>query len=74
MLKRVEKVEMGKRIDITLRGLGARGKAEMHNRFSSLFSVDMFRHFGPRILNLLIKSPFVTRKLSFFNNFVNVKK
>ncbi len=33
-------------------------------RFPS-FAVDTFCHFGPRILNLQIKSPFLTRILSF---------
>jgi len=43
-------------------------------RFPSLFAVDTFRHFGPRILNLQIKSQFLTRKLSFLTNFVKVNK
>ncbi len=34
-------------------------------RFPLLFAIDTFRQFGPRILNLQIKSPFLTRKLSF---------
>ncbi len=38
-------------------------------RFPSLFAVDTFRHFGPRILNSQIKSPYLTGKLSFFDLF-----
>ncbi len=34
-------------------------------RFPTLFVEDTFRHFGPLILNLQIKSPFLTRKVSF---------
>ncbi len=34
-------------------------------RLPSLFAVDTFRHFWPRILNLQIKSPFLTGKVSF---------
>ncbi len=38
-------------------------------RFPSLFAVDTFRHFGPRILNSQIKSPFLTEKLLFWTIF-----
>ena len=37
--------------------------------FLSLFAVDTFRHFGPRILNMQIQSPFLTRNLSYLTNF-----
>ena len=40
-------------------------------RFPSLFAVDMFRHFGPRILDSQINSPFLTRKLTFWTNFTH---
>ncbi len=38
-------------------------------RFPLLFAVDIFRHFGPRILNLHVKNPFLNEILSFLNNF-----
>ncbi len=40
-------------------------------RFPSLFALDRDRHFGPRILNSQIKSPFLTRKLLFWTLFVH---
>ncbi len=46
----------------------------LNYRFPSLFVVDRFHQFGPRILNSQIKSPYLTRKLSFLINFVNVNK
>ena len=51
-VKEGRKGRNGEEGDITLRGLGAMGKAEMHLRFSSIFSVDTFRYVGPQILNL----------------------
>ncbi len=41
-------------------------KVVTENRFPSLFAVDTFRHFWPQILNSLVKSPFLTGKLSFW--------
>jgi hypothetical protein len=38
-------------------------------RFPSLFAVEMFRHFGPRILISQIKSQFLTGKLSLWTFF-----
>ena len=38
-------------------------------RFPSLFPAEMFRHFGLRILNLQIRSLFLTRKSAFLTNF-----
>ena len=43
-------------------------------RFPSLFLVDTFRHFGPQILNSQIKRQFLTMKMLFWTNFVNVNK
>ena len=38
---------------------------KMKCRLQSLIAVDMFRHFGPRILNAQIKSPFLTENMHF---------
>jgi hypothetical protein len=43
-------------------------------RFPSLFGVGTYRHFGQRILNSQIKSPFLTGKLSIWTIFPIVNK